>query len=507
MAFRHEFLSGTSIDYDKSLFFDLMQTGDVYMGFAREEPMWGFNTLIKVLHSRTFPGDVLGQSNSGSLETTSATKFYDFNSDEELQESEIPDDGKQIYIARIDTNANSAAREDITNYIFLDKDNIGTLTIDYLNEDWMRIRGINIDFLETVLTMYTPTDFDYYIFNFTQSIDSRTIIQEVERINKPTIQYPVRLMYSSDQDATKPTSAFGNNLIGDLTRTVNIFGETVITGLNTEFVTEGAGYIEQNSITSAVFFLTTIDGIVIQDSMEYVDTISTDDEAGLIFSYPLVGEAVQNSGRLKITTTVNPTKLAIFSERFTDGAIVNDSQPPPLLLNYIGSSMLHTSIFDVLGLVKLDSTDVTFVRRIDNTDTERELLGDPSNPDTYPGVQGISAQDIKLITIEDNPDTTVKFATTSDPSIARRYFFDLVKVDKTLDSTTPTDKIYRQLFLCYKPSDSSGTNCTSTTYNHDELFDTTNWSYNLGSILFLCQKVPVFRSHLSTDSEVFTILV
>ena len=47
----HNFLAGTSIDYEKSLFFDIMKSGYVYLGFARTEPIWGFNSLIKISRS------------------------------------------------------------------------------------------------------------------------------------------------------------------------------------------------------------------------------------------------------------------------------------------------------------------------------------------------------------------------------------------------------------------------------------------------------------------------
>ncbi len=61
MTVEHKFIVGSSIDSDKSLFFDLMSSGSTYLGFARSEPIWGFNSLLKIRHSNTWPTDVMGQ--------------------------------------------------------------------------------------------------------------------------------------------------------------------------------------------------------------------------------------------------------------------------------------------------------------------------------------------------------------------------------------------------------------------------------------------------------------
>ena len=54
MSVTENFLSGSTVEYDKSLFYDIVTNGKCYIGFAREEPIWGFSHLIKVEHNAAF---------------------------------------------------------------------------------------------------------------------------------------------------------------------------------------------------------------------------------------------------------------------------------------------------------------------------------------------------------------------------------------------------------------------------------------------------------------------
>lgn len=511
MAVVHTFMAGTAIAYQRSLFFDLMESGDVYIGFARSDPMWGFASLLKIRTdvantdqtSRTWPTGIMGQANGGVPDSSTRVKFYDKNSSLELLAGEVPAGSDRVYIGFIDKNSDDT---DWTNFTILDTNDVGTLFLDYMNEEWAQIRGLNTDFFQSSLIDNSVTTNDYYLFNYDSVGDpsssiSRAQIETVTKVTLPSIETPVQLMYSTTVGAAVPTTAFGSNVIGVLTKSNNIFGEQTISGLKESFVTEGNGYVADNNLTTATFFLTTTDGVVIQDEMKYIETETSSTEISLIFSFPIVGEASQNSGRFKITTTLNPDKLALFTERFSDGTTITDKVPPPLSLNYLKIAMFHTSIFDVQGLTRIEAADVDFARRIDNTDTEALLSS----------VNGIDIlTDIDLITLDDNPDTTVKYAITNNTSIARRYYFDLVRIKKTLTSTQPTDQVYRQMFICYMPKDSVGVDLDISTsdFTHIDLFQNTatNWGYDLGTILFLTNKEPVFRKYLSQDED-FTLLV
>jgi len=502
MAIQHTYLPGTAIPYEKNMFFELFQTGNVYMGFARNEPMWGFCSLFKVRHRvdiNTWPTDIMGQEADSA--PTKLLKYYDINSDDIL--TTTPDDGKQVYLAIID----SASDKDTPgNYTFIDRDNIGLLLLDYMNEEWARVRGLDNDYFNYLLTQYPLDSYDYYLFNYNREITTRMTIDSVEKVGYSTMRYPVRIQYSTIAGATQPTTAIGTDLSGDLTRTINMLGETEITGLDSDFVSDLNGWIENNNLDNATFFLTTTDGVVIQDEMQYVEKIVIEAESSVVFSYPLVGEAVENSGRIKVTSDPNADKLAVFPERFTDGMLVTDSNPPPIVLNYSRTGMFQMSVMDVLSIVQIESGDIQFAKRIDTIATEKLLLGDAQDSDNYPGVQGIARDELVLISIAGNPDTTVSYAVTDSIDIARRYSFDLVKVTKNLDEDTPTDQVYRQLFLCYAPQIDDGgggyTPATDATHDHADLFIESNWSYYLGTILYLANKVPVYRKYIDNTEQI-----
>lgn len=518
MTIEHKFLVGTSIDYQKALFFDLVKNGEVYMGFSRKEPIWGFSTLVKIDHTRGWPLSVMGQDGDEIAARTDAEpgfleeeKFYDINSQNDLLPDSIPTNSIAVYIAYVDKNDDAA---NIANYTFLDSQFLGTLELDYMNEQWVRIRGLNPDFLESTLADFPIETFDYKLFNWNQDILSRTEIQNVDKVALPTTRFPIRLMYSQVTNATVPTSAFGNNIVGNLIRSIDIFGQELISELNTNFVTVGNGYIEDNNLTNAVFFLTNAGGDVIQNEMKYIETVITKEETSIIFSYPIVAEATQNSGRMKITTSINPVKLSIFAERFSDGIDVNDTKPVPLVLNYLKLGMIHSSLLDILGIARILPSEVKFARRIDNQSTE----------DLLAAVEDIDFNEIQIITIKNNPDTTVKFAITSSIEIAQQFFFDLVQIEKTVPLTgvtSPTEDVYRQLFICYKPkfwddSDPSKSNhvfapAVNNIYTESQLRSPTDGvngqhTFDIGTLLFLVNKEPIFRKHLTVD-ETFTLLI
>ena len=156
---------------------------------------------------------------------------------------------------------------------------------------------------------------------------------------------------------------------------------------------------------------------------------------------------------------------------------------------------------DVLGLKQLTSTEITFARRIDNQATEELLISAGMSAASWP------TGNVEALSIEDDGASEVRFFVTNDVSFARQYYFDLVRINISLNSTTPTSDIYRQLFVCYRPYEEDGvTVCTSDTYTHATLFDESQHQYLLGTILYICNKTPVWRKYIS-GTEDFTILI
>jgi len=579
MAVTEEFLGGSSVEYDKSLFYNLLTDGKAYMGFARESPIWGFSTLIKLTQrsGSIWPSDVMGESGDGDGDTG---KYYDTNSLRILDSGDEPASGTDVFIRRIlksdntkiirdsgttagtavtnklvntgidfsavvpaisvgdtvlNTTDNTTAlvttigttsltlNDDIfiegesyqvytvddTKFITVGTDDIGSLTLDYINEEWARISGFDYDSFTVILDTYTPDLYDYYLFNYEQTnVQTRLKIETVEKMSRSRIQSNVRLMYSTTTNATVPTSDFSNEMIGDLRKNVNVLGEVEITGLNPTFITDGNGYIVDKGLSAATFFLATSDGTVIQDNINYVSLVNTDDELSLVLSYPLVDEAIQNSGRMKISVTRNSDKLGIFNERFSTGQSVSDNSPPPLQLNYIKQGSVHDSLLDVLGLVRIDSSEVSFAKRIDNSETEKKIFGDIDDPESYPVIIVDSADNKDTIMMNENAETTTMFAHTTDQDIARKHYFDLIRINKTVSSSVGTTKIYRQMFICYNPY-VSGVEATDANYTNDStdtIFNSSEHRYNLGTVLYIANKKPVFRNHLS-NPESFKIFI
>lgn len=489
----YNFLSGSTLYFNNSLFFDLFKENEVYLGFARPEPIWGFSSLIKILpdSSKAWPTDFLATDD----ESTNDTKYFDKKRFDVLTDISEDPSLLKIQIGYISKNDDPTVVE---KYTFLNLDEIGEISLDYLNVNWMRVRGLDQFFLKELIDLLGIDDYDYYVFNYEGNINSRIKIATVEQINQPSMKFPVKLMYNTDGSST-PSTALDDNIVGSLTKSVNIYGESYIYGLNESFL----DYIIDKSLTGATFFITRADGTILQDKMTYIQKYEDEKDKYLLFSYEQIQEAIAKSGRLKISTSKDADQLAIFTEQFSDGTFVSDKTPPPLTLNYLKSNSIQDSVMDLVGLVKIQPEDVTFSRRIDNQDTN----------DAVRDIPGMNVQNIIPISIKNNEESEVWFAYTDDQKIARENFFDLIRIDMTvpnnaLDNTFPSelDVVYRQLLVVYKPKDKNGNTCTNDTYTASELFDDVEHQFNLGTIVYMANKTPVLRQFLEVE-ESFTLII
>ena len=122
----------------------------------------------------------------------------------------------------------------------------------------------------------------------------------------------------------------------------------------------------------------------------------------------------------------------------------------------------------------------------------------------YPGVASVSFANIITTTIDDDSETSVDYAVTTNIADAITYSFDFVQIDKSITGGVGgevTEEIYRELFICFNPKDANGVNLTVTEATHTDLFQETNHTYDLGTILYLARKEPVFRKHLQSPEE------
>lgn len=108
----------------------------------------------------------------------------------------------------------------------------------------------------------------------------------------------------------------------------------------------------------------------------------------------------------------------------------------------------------------------------------------------------------------------ITMATTTDKNLALKNGVFNVKIDKTvplIGASSPTENIYRQLFIAFEPKDSDGNLLTNDVYNGDASvygvnFDNINWIYDNGLILYVANKVPIYRKWASSDEQFIIVI-
>jgi hypothetical protein len=157
---------------------------------------------------------------------------------------------------------------------------------------------------------------------------------------------------------------------------------------------------------------------------------------------------------------------------------------------------------------------------------------DPANPYitiTTPVPVAITS----ATTVTSIPNTVVAkiaIAKTQDKRKALQYGFNAAMVVKTIQlpndasgnplpasaaSASPTSDIYRQLFIAYQAKDASGNELsnsvyqTANTWATNNLFNQTTWEWDMGTILYLSNKIPIYRKYAksSTGYEEFKIML
>jgi len=116
----------------------------------------------------------------------------------------------------------------------------------------------------------------------------------------------------------------------------------------------------------------------------------------------------------------------------------------------------------------------------------------------------------KNYVLTSNPSSVtarIKLAKTTDKKKALKYGFVAVLVNKIVDLVgvnSPTEDIYRQLFICYKPKDSTGNICDS--FIHRTIFNSTDFVYDVGTVMYICNKIPIYRKWANISEEFKIIL-
>jgi hypothetical protein len=139
------------------------------------------------------------------------------------------------------------------------------------------------------------------------------------------------------------------------------------------------------------------------------------------------------------------------------------------------------------------------------------VLGSAAKPDLVE--KGVMIQ---------SQSTTVKsiitLAETQDKDEALKAGFYNVMITKAVPlkgiNSAPTQDIYRQLFVCHRPKDKTGAVCSNTNVYgdncsapYDTIFNQTAWKYDIGVLLYLANKQPIFRKYISGTFETFQIIL
>ena len=554
----YSFLSGSTID--ANLFFEAVSSGDCFLGFARSTPVWGNSALVRVQHnpSLAWPVQIVGQS---AQQPAGDPYFFDKNS-----YAGVTNADRTVYlyrtpIANADFNltGGSTVQDNPSGGVF-----VGQMVIDYLSKGWARIQGMSPRIAESIDT----TQYKYYLAAGYQGGSPTIVAKILPRSVVDIASYSQECILTYKNGVTfQPVDVSVNGL----TLTRNTLGEQVVRGFdsNTAFDTnlltmEFAIRDSSNSVT-LIGNMELIPGpteTTFENGTEtYLKFRYTVDRID-----PLDNTVSQVDVYLKVTDAASDlTQLAIYHESHIHetSVPVADNNPPALEITYLRSPALDLSISNVVGMNQIVPNEVWFVREIElaqeayydaitGVDIEtfayaggavREavvrtttlagagvqtipvldgfsvgigdviwLNGGPitiDGVDATPGSASIHlasdlTEDLTVDTVlkaGDNADwVIVKYAKTQDIDLAREVGMNLVMVVKDVPcNPTYYQGIYRQLFVSYKPNASYGP--LSTTW------DGAKYKYDIGTLLYLANKQPVYRKYVADGVENFKIII
>ncbi len=105
-------------------------------------------------------------------------------------------------------------------------------------------------------------------------------------------------------------------------------------------------------------------------------------------------------------------------------------------------------------------------------------------------------------------NAVINYAYTNNIKTALRYGLTnvMVTLSVPITGTNVYDGLYRQLFISYKPSDSSGNVCDQNSYNQP-IYNPLTHTTEIGTLLYVANKVPVYRKYINMSTENFTLIL
>lgn len=540
MAVEFNLLSGASIDNELRLKYDILRSGESYLGFGREHETWGQGALVrwKARAGQNWPEDVIGDAVNAQI--------YD---DSHRLLNISADGTTAVHVARLMYKTEGALNDPLYNPNFIDvpasaTDNrldwltnsnrgivsgMSNIECIFINEKWMMLRGINptYDFI-----LNNPADetihYKYFIFNFEKNMANLIEIDNVSEFQYPGLDVTVSLKYNDpgNLDITNANIVPG---AANLRRRFNLNGEYVITGLNNEMIT----WFEDpaNEAKNYVYFVVDAQGALLVDAIQFEETVVYKDELTYIFSYVVEDEFNTRKVRFKLTTSENINdRAAVFKESLpfeTHISPIADNNPPGLPISYVRSLDIHESIFDVVGLHQITQQEVWMAYELPGPypiDASNPL--DPVTREMNPKYYEIydlmtyysNADMISIQTLDIDTDLisgaeiTKQYAVSKDLSLAATLNFNLILVDIAINNLQGTSDVYRQIFISWKPKKYNGlTNsfepCTASDYDgRENFFHPVVHKVDMGTLFYLANKMPVYRKYLE-GTENFKIIL
>lgn len=632
---RYNTLIGNSLDTNKTLIFNQMENEQCYLSFGRETESWGNCALVNIsLKNNIDIKDVISFG-------THTNKFVDRDVTS-FQESEI-----YIHIYKTSSNISDFSDTDL-HYTRIEELTTVDLKLCHINSNWAVIKGLPYNFSEFLNNNQNEK---FYIIR--NSINFYSLnpnnLQAIAKIN-------IKSDFNSNSIDTNCNLKLVNNgaetdCIYYLTTNTNILGEIFINGLLEEnFNIAESNLIDLYSIyNNSAITLSTPYFTLYNSTLKYKNILSkmylikyqeesvdkiwytSDTEQYLLFK---VVDQNNQIYYIKISKSVTNSGLAIYNETLpfynTTDKLISDLIPPDFDCSYLKTQSLHTSLFDIKGLVKIKKSNldygnenilyssVAFAKEI-NSNVERttfENLGfselNPTNSiqqlqitsdeftvhygninrnqksvtgnyttgvsriylynnhkfvlgdiiqirywnedhtvynplqtqtknsldedltvvgisyeldNSYIDINGVTTQSINFN--ESSPDEATSdvdaaiisnstnivqnklYAVCTKINDAYKYNMDSVMVDLKVPYNIPEvySGLYRQLSICCNPKFRNNNTmqlCTEDYYTTN-LFDSINHKYDLGTILFLSNKKPIYRKFIN-DKEVFKII-
>lgn len=513
MAIEFNLLSGATVDLQLRMLFDVLRSGESFLGFSRNFETWGQGTLARYFPARgqAWPNEIVGDATDAQI--------YDENH----RLLNLGGTWKStIFIAKYDAALGGTtvpADENSAGIVeWIPGDLIETI---FINNQWILMRGIDPTYEWQVTGIDGTTEYTYFIFNSDKNATNILEIQKMTEYQYPGLSTHVQLKYAP-VDSTTPFEASSADVVPggeNLERRLNIQGEFLVTGIGQTFI----DWIETDpSAKNSTFFLVDADGALLLDKFAYEETVITDEETAYIFAYFVQeGAGVERKVRFKVTTIQNVNdRMAVFPESLPVRSSISpiaDNNPPGFPVSYIRHPDVFNSVVDVVGAEQITSNDVWLCKELPADDTAvlqyyLDLETQLADPDKMSVESIVIDQDAVTQT-----DVTKTYAKSKDWDTAGSENFNAIMVDKEVAPGEATEDIYRQLYISWnhKYYDSTseqfvlcgtGINPGPSYTDRATFFNTIEHKVDIGTLIYIANKFPIYRKYLD-GNEVFKIVL